>query len=325
MSVLAAPFQSDRVEHVRLRGVAAGRAAERNVHVALLGAQRKRIRLVVRRSRRPVDGRVAESVSRSCPTPSPDLTTQPTGRQPAPQRLAPSGAVGMDMKYALTPGLTLTTTINPDFGQVEADPAVVNLSAFETFFLRAASVLHRRSRQPAVRARLSGVQRALLLAARRDRAPHGTDNLPSGDNIYTDVPVQSTILGAAKLTGRVGKFAIGAMQAVQQEESATGVRRRSSGSGGRSSRSRAIRSAACGGSSRTRSSFGGVFTAAESSARSRSRSFPRTYTRRHRLGLAIQVVLQPRPAICVGEQRPRHRPKRSRSAAGEQPALLPAS
>ena len=40
----------------------------------------------------------------------------------------------MDMKYALTPGLTFTATVNPDFGQVEADPAVVNLSAFETFF-----------------------------------------------------------------------------------------------------------------------------------------------------------------------------------------------
>ena len=38
------------------------------------------------------------------------------------------------MKYAITPALTLTATVNPDFGQVEADPAVVNLSAFETFF-----------------------------------------------------------------------------------------------------------------------------------------------------------------------------------------------
>ncbi len=37
-------------------------------------------------------------------------------------------------KYAVTPGLTLTTTFNPDFGQVEADPAVVNLTAFETFY-----------------------------------------------------------------------------------------------------------------------------------------------------------------------------------------------
>src|SRR3954465_6080387 len=46
----------------------------------------------------------------------------------------PDGSLGLDFKYALKPGLTLTGTLNPDFGQVEADPAVVNLSAFETFF-----------------------------------------------------------------------------------------------------------------------------------------------------------------------------------------------
>jgi hypothetical protein len=42
--------------------------------------------------------------------------------------------MGADIKFGLTSALTLTATINPDFGQVEADPAVVNLSAFETFF-----------------------------------------------------------------------------------------------------------------------------------------------------------------------------------------------
>ena len=41
---------------------------------------------------------------------------------------------GVDMKYGLSSNLTLTGTINPDFGQVEVDPAVVNLSQFETFF-----------------------------------------------------------------------------------------------------------------------------------------------------------------------------------------------
>ena len=42
--------------------------------------------------------------------------------------------VGGDLKLGLTPNITLDATINPDFGQVEADPAVVNLTAFETFF-----------------------------------------------------------------------------------------------------------------------------------------------------------------------------------------------
>lgn len=42
--------------------------------------------------------------------------------------------IGADLKYGLTSDLTLTATINPDFGQVEADPATINLSEFETFF-----------------------------------------------------------------------------------------------------------------------------------------------------------------------------------------------
>lgn len=45
-----------------------------------------------------------------------------------------SGSVGADIKYGITSDFTLTGTINPDFGQVEADPAVINLSAYETFF-----------------------------------------------------------------------------------------------------------------------------------------------------------------------------------------------
>ena len=46
----------------------------------------------------------------------------------------PSATAGLDLKYKMGAGLTLTGTVNPDFGQVEADPAVVNLSGFETFF-----------------------------------------------------------------------------------------------------------------------------------------------------------------------------------------------
>ena len=46
----------------------------------------------------------------------------------------PTMRVGLDLKNRLTTNLTLDATINPDFGQVEVDPAVLNLSAFETFF-----------------------------------------------------------------------------------------------------------------------------------------------------------------------------------------------
>src|SRR5207249_5261022 len=44
------------------------------------------------------------------------------------------GATGLDIKYGVSSNVTLDATVNPDFGQVEVDPAVVNLSAFETFF-----------------------------------------------------------------------------------------------------------------------------------------------------------------------------------------------
>jgi hypothetical protein len=149
-----------------------------------------------------------------------NLTTQPTDGNPLLNRKDPGASVGLDLKYALTPGLTLISTINPDFGQVEADPAVVNLSAFETFFSE---------RRPFFVEGSGNLKfgldcpdcNGLFYSRRVGRSPHGTDNLPSGDNIYTDMPVQTTILGATKLTGRVGKFSIGAMQAVQKEETAT--------------------------------------------------------------------------------------------------------
>ena len=49
--------------------------------------------------------------------------------------------VGGDLKYRIASNLLLNATVNPDFGQVEADPSVLNLSAFETFFERAAALL----------------------------------------------------------------------------------------------------------------------------------------------------------------------------------------
>src|SRR5258708_22257855 len=63
------------------------------------------------------------------------VNTQPA--QPGNPLVAPrdqKGAVGADLKYALSPGVTLTATVNPDSGQAEPDPAAVNLSGFERFF-----------------------------------------------------------------------------------------------------------------------------------------------------------------------------------------------
>ena len=126
----------------------------------------------------------------------------------------PGASVGLDLKYAITPALSLTATVNPDFGQVEADPAVVNLGAFETFF---------NERRPFF-IEGSGTYQFncydcnIFYSRRIGRQPRGFPNL--GDGEYAARPAQSTILGAGKLTGRVGSFSIGALAAATQEETA---------------------------------------------------------------------------------------------------------
>ena len=150
-----------------------------------------------------------------------NLTRQRTGGNPLLSSSAKEIAIGLDAKYAVTPGLTLTTTVNPDFGQVEADPAVVNLSAFETFFSERRPFFVEGSGTFNFDDGCWNGPCSMFYSRRVGRAPHGTDNLPGGDNVYTDYPRQSTILGAAKLTGRVGTFSVGAMYAVTQEETAT--------------------------------------------------------------------------------------------------------
>lgn len=140
----------------------------------------------------------------------------------------PGANVGLDLKYAVTPALTLTATLNPDFGQVEADPAAVNLDAFELFFAE---------RRPFF-VEGSGIFRfnmdcndgacsGLLYSRRIGRTPQGSPDL--ADDEYQQSPTVATILGAAKLTGRVGAFSVGALSAVTQEERATiagGLQRR---------------------------------------------------------------------------------------------------
>jgi hypothetical protein len=132
----------------------------------------------------------------------------------------PDGSVGLDVKYAVRPGLTFTGTLNPDFGQVEADPAVVNLSAFETFFSE---------RRPFF-VEGSGIFRfdtdcndgacsGLFYSRRIGRAPRGEPAIPDGG--YASAPVQTTIVGASKLTGRIGAFSIGALNAITSSEHAT--------------------------------------------------------------------------------------------------------
>jgi uncharacterized protein DUF5916/cellulose/xylan binding protein with CBM9 domain len=145
------------------------------------------------------------------------LTRQPSDN-PLVSASAGDAAVGLDMKYALTPGLTLTTTFNPDFGQVEADPAVVNLTAFETFFNERRPFFVEGSGNFKFDADCWDGPCSMFYSRRVGRSPQGTGVLPDADGVYTVYPAQSTILGAGKLTGRIGAFSLGVMHAVTQEE-----------------------------------------------------------------------------------------------------------
>ena len=124
------------------------------------------------------------------------------------------GRVGMDMSYGLGTAFTLDATLNPDFGQVEADPAVVNLSAFETFFREQRPFFVEDAR--VFDFNMAGRERALFYSRRVGRAPHGGS--PDGAD-FVDKPDATTILGAAKLTGRTEQgFSVGALWAVTQAE-----------------------------------------------------------------------------------------------------------
>ncbi|MBS1241251.1 MAG: putative rane associated hydrolase, partial [Gemmatimonadetes bacterium] len=130
---------------------------------------------------------------------------------------------GGDVKYLLTNNLTLDATINPDFGQVEVDPAVVNLSAFETFFPERRPFFTEGSGTLGFGGFscffCSNVQSLSLFYSRRiGRAPQGP--LPDGTE-YADVPSATSILGAAKITGRTrGGWNIGVLDAMTASETA---------------------------------------------------------------------------------------------------------
>ena len=113
---------------------------------------------------------------------------------------------GGDVKALLTSNLTLDATINPDFGQVEVDPATVNLSAFETFFeekrpffVAGSGIFNFGNASCYFCSNFSSIES--FYSRRIGRAPQGA-GLAYDAGQYADVPENSTILGAAKITGR---------------------------------------------------------------------------------------------------------------------------
>jgi hypothetical protein len=132
---------------------------------------------------------------------------------------------GADIKYNLTSNLTLDATINPDFGQVEVDPATLNLSAYETFYdeKRPFFVANRGAFGFAGNScmfcsNFSGL--GTFYSRRIGRAPQ-LNGYVTGAAAFADTPDDATILGAAKVTGRTSNgYTIGLMEAVTGREEA---------------------------------------------------------------------------------------------------------
>src|SRR4030095_6101836 len=110
-------------------------------------------------------------------------------------------------------------TANPDFGQVEADPAVVNLDAFETFFPERRPFFVEGSGTFRFNMDCNdGNCTGMFYSRRIGRAPQGSAVV--GEDEYPKQPDAATIIGAAKLTGRLAGFSIGALTAVTAREDA---------------------------------------------------------------------------------------------------------
>jgi hypothetical protein len=128
---------------------------------------------------------------------------------------------GADFKIAVASNLTMTGTINPDFGQVEADPSVLNLSAFETFFPEQRPFFVEGNGLFQFNVNCSQVNcnnENLFYSRRIGRAPQLS-------SLYGDAtsPTATTILGAGKLTGQLASgLSIGAIDAVTQREAGAG-------------------------------------------------------------------------------------------------------
>ena len=140
------------------------------------------------------------------------------------QRVRPTGfgraeeiSVGADLKLGITPNITLDATVNPDFGQVEADPAVLNLTAFETFvqeqrpFFVAGNGLYQFKLNCYIVVDCS-TNEGLFYSRRIGRRPSLRDDV--GDE---STPNSTPIAVATKLTGRTGSgLSFGLLDAITQ-------------------------------------------------------------------------------------------------------------
>lgn len=126
---------------------------------------------------------------------------------------------GLDAKFGLTNNITLDLTVNPDFGQVEADPSQVNLTAYETFFEEKRPFFIEGNSITSFRTGLGDGDLGndnLFYSRRIGRAPH--QDAETGDGEYANVPRVTPIISAAKITGKTpGGLSVGVVEAVTAE------------------------------------------------------------------------------------------------------------
>ncbi|MCW5518925.1 carbohydrate binding family 9 domain-containing protein [Aureitalea sp. L0-47] len=124
---------------------------------------------------------------------------------------------GLDAKIGITNDLTLDLTINPDFGQVDADPGAVALDGFEIFF---------QERRPffvenknVFDFRVGGGADNVFFSRRIGRTPQGFTTADESKGEFADIPNFTTILGAAKFSGKTKNgWAIGLLESITNKE-----------------------------------------------------------------------------------------------------------
>jgi hypothetical protein len=143
---------------------------------------------------------------------------------------------GLDGKAAITNNLTLDFSVNPDFGQVEADPSEVNLTAFETYFserrplfIEGKSIYMFEPSNTIVISKMGSDN--LFYSRRIGRYPHYYPEV--SDSEYVKMPESSTILSAIKLSGKTKEgLSVGILDCVTANEKAeidsAGIRRKES-------------------------------------------------------------------------------------------------
>lgn len=137
---------------------------------------------------------------------------------PLNDRVRARGNIGLDLKYGLGPAFTIAATINPDFGQIEADPSQVNLGPTELFFAE---------KRPFF---LEGMDLFRLPTGSSDdtvetpfysRRIGAAPDAPAGDVQYLRQPLTTAIYGALKLTGKTRSgWSVGVLDAITGEENA---------------------------------------------------------------------------------------------------------